>query len=130
MLGELTAEIDRLNAALNDLRDEYGLFVARNEERMNEHLFAQRVREFERRIADLEERLHAAEEEYAEVVDREADELGAMQSPDPAPFEEEFEELAETEAYGHPVEDVLDDTATEEQLREADRQAQFDQYGE
>ncbi len=130
MLGELSAEIDRMNAALNDLRDEYGLFVARNEEQMNERLFAQRVREFEQRIADLEERLRSAEEEYTEVVDREADDLKAMQSPDPETFEEEFEELAETEAYGLPVEDVLDDTATEEELREADRQARFDQYGE
>ncbi len=130
MLGELKAEIDRLNAALNDLRDEYGLFVARNEEQMNERLFAQRVREFEQRIAGFEERLRSAEEEYDEVVDREADDLKAMQSPDPDPFEEEFEELAETEAYGHSVEEPLDDTATEEQLREADRQAQFDQYGE
>ena len=130
MSVELSAEIDRLNAALNDLRDEYALFVARNEEQMNERRYAQRVREFEERIAGLESDLRSAEEEYREVVDREADDLKATQSPDPDPFEEEFEELAETEAYGLPVEEQLDDTVSEEQLRKADRQAQFDQYGE
>jgi len=130
VLGELNVEIDRLNAALNDLRDEYGLFVARNEEQMNERLYAQRVREYERRIADLEESLRTIEEEYTRVIDREADDLKAMQSPDPDPFEEVFEELAESEAAGHPVEELLDGTATEEELREADRQAHFDQYGE
>ena len=40
MLVELSAEIDRLNAALNDLRDEYALFEARNEEQMNERRYA------------------------------------------------------------------------------------------
>lgn len=78
MLGELNAEIDRLNAALDDLRDEYALFTARNEDRMNERLFAQRTGEFERRIADLEARLHATEQEYMLVVDREAGELEAL----------------------------------------------------
>ncbi len=120
MLGELTVTISRLCDELQRLQDERELFVMANEEVLHEFIFEKRLKEYDARIEEIESELRALEQERLEVIDAEAAELKAADSPDPDAFEKEFEELSQIDGVDprETLDEIVDIDNDEDPLRQ------------